>query len=155
MDWVLHKNLNNLNPFWQALNAEEQDGLFTHTSWPNKQWFADFSLPTDISLPAGKTWITIAELKSGKLSGYAIKGQLIVMKLSLKNNEKKQQPINYASQKIIKLTSEENATIWATACGLAFGYEIDHNVIQRVLNAPKASVLSYIINDQIVGTAIS
>jgi hypothetical protein len=32
MDWVLHKNLNNLNPFWQALNAEEQDGLFTHTS---------------------------------------------------------------------------------------------------------------------------
>jgi ribosomal protein S18 acetylase RimI-like enzyme len=155
MDWVLHKNLNNLNLFWQALNAEEQDGLFTHTFWPNKQWFADFSLPSGIALPAGKTFITIAELNSGKLSGYAVKGQLVVMNLSLKNNAKKQQPVNYTSQKIIKLTSEESATIWATSCGLAFGYEIDHNVIQKLLNDPKASVLSYIINDQIVATAIS
>ena len=155
MDWVLHKNLNNLNLFWQAFNAEEQDGLFTHTSWPNKQWLADFSLPTDIVLPAGKTFITIAELNSGKLSGYAVKGQLMVMNLSLKNDEKKQQPVNHTSQKIIKLTSKDSATTWATACGSAFGYEIDHNVIQRLLNDPKASVLAYIIDDQIAGTAIS
>lgn len=157
MDLQLHKNLNNLNLFWQALNASQQDGLFTHTTWPNKQWRADFSLPKGFALAPGQTFSTIAKHSTQDLSGYVVKSQLVVMNLSFEKEEQgqKQRHVNKTHQKIIKLASGVSATTWATACGLAFGYEVDANVILRLLNNPNANVLSYMVDDHIAGTAIS
>lgn len=155
MNKILGKNLNNLNLFWQALNTQEQYGLFTHTSWPNKQWRVDFSLPRDVALPKGKVFSTVSEQHALEVSTLSIKGQLVIMNLSIDKEIITQKPNSQSPQQIITLTYEENASDWASACGLAFGYDIDAKVIQGLLKDPNASVLACIIDDKIAGTAIS
>ena len=158
MTLTLTKNINNLNHFWQALNASENEGLFSHNTWPNKHWRADFGLPSDISnlrVPAGKTYSTITEQNLQGLSGCAVKSQLVIMNLSLPQAENSQTATERKHPKIIKLTRDDSATTWATACGLAFGYTIDATVIQGLLNNPNASVFAYLVDGQIAGTAIS
>ncbi|MCJ8295737.1 MAG: GNAT family N-acetyltransferase [Colwellia sp.] len=155
MDLALKSNLNNLNEYWQALDVSEQDGLFAHTSWPNKQWHADFSLPSykaSVSLPKDKTFSTITDINDQELSGFSVKSQLVIMNLSLANN---QTALGQIHPQIVKLSSKENAATWATACGLAFGYVIDADVIQALLNNPEASVWAYMVDGEIAGTAIS
>ena len=156
MNLALNSNLNNLNEFWQALNATEQDGCFTHNAWPNKHWHADFRLPNDkvsVSLPLGKTFSTIDDIHGQELTGLAVKIQLVMMNLSLDKNH--QTTVGQTHPQIVKLSSKENAATWATACSLAFGYVIDAGVIQDLLNNPKASVWAYMLDGQIAGTAIS
>ncbi|MEP1444580.1 MAG: GNAT family N-acetyltransferase [Paraglaciecola sp.] len=155
MKKILRKNLNNLNLFWQALNTQEQDGLFTHTSWPNKQWRADFSLPSHVALPAGKVFSTVSAQHVLEGSKFSIQGQLVVMNLSIDKEAITQKPNSQAPQQIITLTHEDDASDWASACGLAFGYDIDARVIQGLLEDPNARVLAYIIDNKIAGTAIS
>lgn len=155
MKKILRKNLNNLNLFWQALNTQEHHGLFTHTSWPNKQWRADFSLPSHVALPEGKVFSTVSEQHALEVSKLSIKGQLVIMNLSIDKETTTQKPNSRSPQQIITLAYEEEASDWTSACGLAFGYDVDAKVIQGLLKDPNASVLAYIIDDQIAGTAIS
>lgn len=155
MKKILRKNLNNLNLFWQALNTQEQHGLFTHTSWPNKQWCADFSLPNHVALPAGKVFSTVSEQHALEISKLSIKGQLVIMNLSIDKETTTQKPNSQSPHQIITLAYEEDASDWASACGLAFGYDVDAKVIQGLLKDPNARVLAYIIDNKIAGTAIS
>lgn len=155
MKRTLDKNLNNLNLYWQALNPQEQDGLFTHTSWPNKQWCADFSLPSHVALPAGKVFSTVSEQHALEDSNLSFQGQLVIMNLPIDTQAITQKPSTQAPQQIKRLTCEEDASNWASACGLAFGYDVDARVIQGLLKDPNASVLAYIIDNKIAGTAIT
>jgi ribosomal protein S18 acetylase RimI-like enzyme len=157
MDSVLDKNLNNLNLFWQALNVDEEEGLFIHQTWPNKQWLADFSLPdrkTKKLLLTNKTFSTISSVE-GDFSGMKVKSHLTVMSLALKENNGGDVLPASNAHNIIQLSNKDSAVTWAAACSLAFGYEIDANVIQNLLNNPDASVLAYMVDGDIAGTAIS
>jgi len=156
MDLALKQNLNNLNCFWQALNGEENNGFFTHKSWPNKHWQADFNVSDRISgstLPKNRVISTITDLTNQKMSGLVVKNQLVVMNLVLEQSVNS--PIGKTHSKIVKLSREDDAIKWSQGCGQAFGYEIDASVIQSLLNNPNASVFAYFIDDKIAGTAIS
>ncbi len=158
MELALNKNLNNLNLFWQALNANFVKNVFTHASWPNKKWYADFTKPIDFSnlaLPINKTFSTIADLNNSELTDLVIKNQLIVMYLPLEGDGNQQRLAGDIHPNIVKLDNESDATLWAKACGLAFGYEIDAHVIYGLLKNPNASVFAYMQDKQIAGTAIS
>jgi ribosomal protein S18 acetylase RimI-like enzyme len=165
MNTALNGNLNNLNKFWQALNAKEKDGVFTHLSWPNKQWNSDFSLPNS-TLAATKSFSTIMDIDESDLHGLTIKNQLVPMALDLKSYERLKISTVRENARIVDLCADKNANNtgdytsisaenWAMACGTAFGYIIDATVIQSLLTNPNASVLAYIIDGEIAGTAIS
>jgi len=157
MDLLLDKNLNNLNHFWQALNASEKNGLCIHKSWPNKQWHTNFSLPSSeaaITLSANKVFSTAANMDN-ELTGFTVKSHLVVMSLALKERSDVQDLARENSANVVKLTNENSANSWATACSLAFGYVIDAEVIKGLLNNANASVLAYMIDGEIAGTAIS
>ena len=165
MNTALNGNLNNLNKFWQALNAKEKDGVFTHLSWPNKQWRSDFSLPKS-TLAATKSLSTIMDIDENELHGLTIKNQLVPMVLDLKSYESSKISTVRENARIVDLSAYKNANNtgddtsisaenWALACGNAFGYIIDAAVIQNLINNPNASVLAYIIDGDIAGTAIS
>ncbi len=156
----LERNINNLNQFWQALNAKEENGVFTHTSWPNKQWRSDFSFPQAQSagsklvdtLPVDKSFSTLATIGASELNGLTVKNQLIPMNLTLDAPNK----INNDSvDNIVKLNREDSAENWTIACGLAFGYTLDAEVIQQLLHDENASVIAYLLDGNIAGTAIS
>jgi len=156
MAFSFNENLNNLNHFWQALKADESHEMFTHQSWPNKYWQADFNVPDTISaatLPLNKVVSTIIDLAEPKRLGLAIKNQLVIMNLKL------DQAVNSTSGQtypnIVKLSVGDDISHWVKACSEAFGYEIDTSVIQSLLNNSNASIFSYLIAGEVAGTAIS
>ena len=160
MKLALNKNLNNLNQFWQSLDANKKNDIFSHQSWPNKQWKTDFTLPSaslNWLLPVNKSYSTLTDVSDHEVSklGLVVKNQLVAMSLSLKTDDGTHIKVGEKHSKIVKLNIKEDATRWAVACGQAFGYEIDASVIQGLLKDSNASVFSYMVDDQIAGTAIS
>ncbi len=155
MNVELERNLINLNQFWQALNANKKDNILTHVSWPNKQWRSDFSLPEhelSETMIAGKSFSTIIDININEFNAITIKNQLIPMNV---NVDKQELFVEESYSKVVTLTADDNAEKWSLACGLAFGYTIDANVIQRLLSNVNATVLAYLVEGEIAGTAIS
>lgn len=163
MKQAIERNINNLNQFWQALTASEKGGVFTHTSWPNKQWRSDFGLPERQSfehslfeaLPTGKSYSTLATIEARDLVGLTIKNQLTPMNLILEDTKPNGELFEESVEKIIKLRPTDSAKHWTLACGKAFRYSLDEAVIQQLLQNPSASVIAYMVNGNIAGTAIS
>lgn len=156
MTFSLNDNLNNLNYFWQALKVDEKNGKFTHKSWPNKHWQADFNLPDLISaknLPFNKVVSTVNELAEPENRGLAIKGQLEIMNLKLE--QVRNLPNESSHVNIVKLLLGDDISKWVKGCSEAFGYEIDADVIQHLLKNSNASIFAYMIDGEIAGTAIS
>ncbi|MBU2894587.1 GNAT family N-acetyltransferase [Colwellia sp. D2M02] len=161
----LDRNLANLNQFWQQLNASHKEGIFSHQSWPYKQWQADFTLPnkalTEILLTdsnQGNVFTTVDQ-SDLPLIDFKLKSHLVVMTLKMNNVSEHSATHSDGVEEngvvIKKLNKDDSALCWAEACGLAFGYDIDANVVQGLLKDTNTSVLAYIINGEIAGTAIS
>lgn len=158
MNLVLERNLENLHQFWSSLNAEHEHGIFTHPSWPNKQWQRDFSLHSDgISAQslAKKTYSTVGEVNEELLNGLKIKSHLVIMSLILDNDDNTPLKKNENNSNIVKLNKNDSAVEWTKACSSAFGYELDATVVQCLLTNENASVLAYMVDGDIAGTAIS
>lgn len=156
MRFSLNDNLNNLNYFWQALKVDEQNGQFTHKSWPNKHWQADFNFPELVpstNLPKNKVVSTVKELTNPEDLGLEIKNQLVIMNLKLAQLNELLNDSNHVN--IVKLSVGDDISKWVKGCSEAFGYEIDSDIIEHLLNNENASIFAYMKDGEIAGTAIS
>ena len=157
MELALQNNIYNLNLFWQSLNATKEKNLYSHTSWPNKQWCADLLLPSNLSLTKlgdNQTFCTVSEVIEPALEAFAIKSQLAVMNLNIKGKKNAQDVINLSNVEIVKINDKQGVIDWTKACSLAFDYKIDSAIIELLLTDSNASILALIIDRKIAGTAI-
>lgn len=151
----LQKNLENLHGYWHALGAEKIGGVFTHGSWPNKQWQADFTFASQLNnqvIEQDKVFATVADTSKVLSEKFnQLKSQLVIMSLNL--NDVHLPSKTMASANIEVLTG--NTKSWTQACSEAFAYDIDDAVIQQLTSNPNACIIAYYLEGEIAGTAIA
>lgn len=143
---MLQTNLANLHAFWHAMAAKNNEAeIYLHANWPNKVWHSDF-ITLDINKWYGRVHVTLEEPKpQNKIK---IKTQVTAMYLKLKN-------INGQEHEQVSLVKDLNELEeWCTACGYAFGYEIDKQALIPLLDNKNATIFAFRVNGKVAGTAI-
>ena len=77
-----------------------------------------------------------------------IKTQLTAMHLALEN------ATGQMEENISSIDSFSKLDVWANACGLAFGYDINITSLIPLLDDENATILAFQVNGQIAGTAV-
>lgn len=153
----LQKKLENLHGYWRALGAEQINGIFTHGSWPNKQWQADFAfapLFNNQVVEQDKVFVTVADTSNEFSNQFnLLKSQLVIMSLQLKEEHLALKCKVKAGIEV--LSGKSNIKSWTQACSAAFGYSIDDAVIQQLASNPNVSIIAYYLEGEIAGTAIA
>ncbi|RBW41692.1 hypothetical protein DS885_15865 [Psychromonas sp. B3M02] len=146
MSELLYKNLNNLSAFWQALSAEKiEEDKYLHAHWPHKIWCEDFSL-VDSQQWNDKVHVTLN--KPISFQHVKVKVQLTAMYLELEES------IGQTHDQVSTVRSDEGLKQWSEACSNAFGYDIDKQSINPLIDDKNATVLAFEVNSNIAGTAI-
>ncbi|MDP5213418.1 GNAT family N-acetyltransferase [Pseudoalteromonas tunicata] len=145
---ILEQNLTNLHSFWSTMPFTQQGTWFRHNQWPHKLWQAGFDSPLSSNLTtiAGHVLVSTHPINSQLLPAQFTQSHLITMSLGLNDNT--------AAELCSKVTPETDFIQWANACGKAFGYQIDADVIEQLAQHSNNWILSLKVDEQIAVTAI-
>lgn len=150
MTTALQQNLNNLHHFWAAMPNEQSKGIQSHSQWPNKVWASDFSLFTHKSSNSQALVTTEqTDINDALSSAFKVKFSLTMMNLTLDESQGK------PAAQVTTISTTGQLNTWTRACSEAFGYDIDASALTPLLTNPDASILAYLINDDIAATAIT
>lgn len=146
MSEMLQKNLANLHAFWRAMTViSSENEIFSHPSWPNKIWHTDF---IKINSNQWRDHIHVTLAEPLPLDKVTIKAQLTAMYLALENAK------GVTHQQIVLVQSLKELQLWSSACGQAFGYEINTHSLVPLLNDENATIVAFQVNGIMAGTAI-
>lgn len=168
---LIKNNIENLTNLFKLMGAKQENisndrKLYLSNSWPNRLWMPydynkqDLEEAINIELKYNKSYIislwehdkilfkeSIKELQSKK---YEVLFEQIGMYLDLNTAS-----INENNELDIKfIKSKKDILIWVNIASKSFGYEIDENVILKIIDNKNISLLLGYKNDIAVATTL-